>query len=226
MNGRLSPVSARFVGCRSLGVRPLPSSHPTRLSSRRSLTRYGRSFPPFLSRVDMRRVRKGKSDMWVTDKMTKDGGDGWTETRPWGGRITWGNRTVRSLGSPFVSSHSLPSPSLGPYVPSAEPVTSGVSEETNERREWPVNDEDERLDQDMRKDDEEPRAAREWGSRSISPVNRSSPALFGSSHTRLLSLASCAPLRPSRMSVAKEVRRRGHRKEEKGKEWRAGWQGC
>ena len=56
------------------------------------------------------------------------------------------------------------------------------------------------------------------GSRSISPVNRSSPALFGSSHTRLLSLASCAPLRPSRMSVAKEVRRRGHRKEEKGKE--------
>lgn len=92
--------------------------------------------------------------------------------------------------------------------------------------EWPVNDEDERLDQDMRKDDEEPRAAREWGSRSISPVNRSSPALFGSSHTRLLSLASCAPLRPSRMSVAKEVRRRGHRKEEKGKEWRAGWQGC
>ena len=64
------------------------------------------------------------------------------------------------------------------------------------------------------------------GSRSISPVNRSSPALFGSSHTRLLSLASCAPLRPSRMSVAKEVRRRGHRKEEKGKEWRAGWQGC
>lgn len=53
------------------------SAHPTRLSSRRSLTRYDRSFPPFLSRVDMRRVRKGKSDMWVTDKMTKDGGDKW-----------------------------------------------------------------------------------------------------------------------------------------------------
>lgn len=101
----------------------------------------------------------------------------WWRERPWGGRITWGNRTVRSLGSPFVSSHSLPSSSLGPYVPSAEPVTSGVSEETSERREWPVNDEDERLDQDMRKDDEEPRAAREWGSRSISPVNRSSHSL-------------------------------------------------
>ena len=37
---------------------------------------------------------------------------------------------------------------------------------------------DERLDQDMRKDDEEPRAAREWGSRSISPVNRSSTSHF------------------------------------------------